>query len=259
MNGIFLVERERVAVRDALPAVECPADGVVVRVRACGICGGDLKHYRESQGPFPVFMGGHEFTGTIVRVGTEATGFAVGDEVIQCYGHHCGRCANCRLGHPSFCLDRRRLSNPGGGFADDVAVVTPEGGAGIFRRPAGFSDLVAAACEPAGCAISVALKARPEPGQWAAVLGLGAIGHFICQTLHAIGLRVIGIDLSANRLRAAQPFCAETVDATARDPVATVREITGGLGADCGFEAVGIEATLGVTLQMTRVGGVVVL
>ena len=259
MNGIFLVERERVAVHDDLRNVECPADGVVVRVRACGICGGELKHYRESQGPYPVFMGGHEFTGTVTGVGAEVSEFEVGDEVIQCYGTHCGKCVNCRLGIPSFCLAQRRLTNPGGGFADFVAVVTPAGGAGLFPRPASFSDVVAAACEPAGCAISAALRSRPEPGQWAAVIGLGAIGHFICQTLHSMGVRVIGIDVNANRIRAAQPYCAETIDSTTRDSIMTVREITGGVGADRSFEAVGIEATLAATLQMTRVGGIALL
>jgi threonine dehydrogenase-like Zn-dependent dehydrogenase len=259
VNGIFLVERERVAVRDELPDAECPPDGVVVRVSACGVCGGDLKRYREFPGPYPMFIRGHEYTGTVVRVGAEAREFAVGDEVIQCYVPHCGTCAHCRLGHPSFCLSGRRLPNPGGGFADFVAAVTPEGGAGLFRKPADFSDVVAAACEPAGCAISAALRSRPEPGQWAAVVGLGPIGHFICQTLHFMGLKVIGIDISANRIRAAEPFCAETVDSTTQDPIATVREITEGLGADRSYEVVGIEATLGAALQMSRVGGIVVL
>jgi threonine dehydrogenase-like Zn-dependent dehydrogenase len=259
MQGIVLLERQRVAVRHDLPEAECPPDGVVVRVRACGICGGDLKVYREWNGPFPKFLGGHEFTGEIVRVGSEVSQFRAGDEVIQCFGPHCGQCVNCRNGSYSFCLARRQLTNSGGGFAELVSVVTPEGGAGLFHRPATFSDAMAAACEPASCAISAALRSQPEPGNWAAVVGLGAIGHFICQTLHSMGVKAIGIDVSDNRLNAAAPYCVETINSNRREPVASVLEITGGIGVDRSYEAVGIEATLAATLQMTRVGGVAVL
>ena len=204
-------------------------------------------------------MGGHEFTGTIAGIGTDVSDFAIGDEVIQCYGPHCGRCKNCRNGSPSFRLERRRLPNAGGGFADFVAVLTPDGRAGLFYKPTGFPDVVAAACEPAGCAISASLRGSPEPGHWAAVVGLGAIGHFVCQTLHSMGVHVIGIDVSADRIRAADPFCDEAVDSSACDPVATVFEITAGLGADRSYEAVGISSTQAATLQMTQVGGIAVV
>ncbi len=74
-----------------------------------------------------------------------------------------------------------------------------------------------------------------------------------------MGVRVIGIDVSENRLHAARPFCRELVNSTLNDPVATVVEITGEIGVDQAYEVVGIEATLTAALQMTRVSGTTVL
>jgi L-iditol 2-dehydrogenase len=259
MQAVFLDAPSSIGVRDSLAAPECPPDGVLLRVRACGICGGDLKPYRYHAGPFPHLIRGHEYAGEVVEVGAEVATFRPGDAVVQCFGNFCGLCTNCRLGSPNFCTGVPRLANAGGGFAELVATRTPAGGCGLFAKPPELSFAHAAVCEPADCAVGAALRGQPEAGQWAAVVGLGAMGHFIAQALHAFGLRVIGIDVSPNRRAAARPFCAEVVDSSALDPVAAVREITGGVGADRAYEVVGIEPTLAAALQMTRMSGVAVL
>jgi threonine dehydrogenase-like Zn-dependent dehydrogenase len=86
---------------------------------------------------------------------------------------------------------------------------------------------------------------------------LGAIGHFTAQVLSGMGVRVV--DVSANRRRAARPYCHEVIDPARDDPVATVTEITGGVGVDQAYEAVGGEAALAATLRITRAGGTNVL
>lgn len=204
-------------------------------------------------------MGGHEYSGEVARVGPEVSSFRVGDAVVFCFGNFCGVCANCRLGSPNFCLEKRPLANAGGGFAESVGVLTPAHGCGLYRKPESLSFAHAAIAEPAGCGIAAVERGTSRPGQWAAVIGLGAIGHFICQALFGMGVRVIGIDLSYNRLRAARPFCCEVVDPARTDPVATVVEITGGVGVDQAYEAVGADATLTAAFRMTRVGGTTVL
>jgi threonine dehydrogenase-like Zn-dependent dehydrogenase len=204
-------------------------------------------------------MGGHEYAGEVVQVGARVTTFGVGDATTFCFGNFCGLCTNCRLGSPNFCLEKRPLANAGGGFAEYMAVLTPVHGCGLFHKPENLSFAHAAVAEPAGCGIAAVERGRSRPGQWAAVVGLGAIGHFTCQALFGIGVRVIGIDISENRLRAARPFCREVIDSTRDDPVATVMELTGGVGVDQAYEAVGAEATLTAALQMTRVSGTTVL
>src|SRR5262249_57177251 len=85
VKGVFLVARERAAVADALVRPEPPPGGVVLRVRGGGICGGDLKTYRSYAGPFPRFMGGHEYAGEVVRVGAGIAAFRVGDTAVLCF------------------------------------------------------------------------------------------------------------------------------------------------------------------------------
>ena len=259
MRGVFLVEPGRVADAEGLAHPECPPHGVVLRVRAGGICGGDLSRYRHHDGPFPWFMGGHEYSGEVAQVGAEGSPFSVGDAAVFCFGNFCGLCANCRLGSTGYCLEKRPLAHAGGGFAEYVAVLTPARGCGLYRKPKDLSFSHAAVAEPAGCAVSAVERRQSKAGQWAAVVGLGAIGHFTCQALSGIGVRVIGIDLNAKRLDAARPFCRETINSSGADPVATVMEITGGVGVDQAYEAVGAEGTLAAALHMTRVGGTTVL
>jgi alcohol dehydrogenase len=259
MRAAFLDAPQRIGVRAALPAAECPADGVLLRVRANGVCGGDVKSYRYHPGPYPVFMRGHEYTGEVVQVGADVATFRPGDAVVRCFASFCGLCTNCLLGSPNFCTGVPPLTSAGGGFAEHVASRAPARGSGLFPKPADLSFAHAAVCEPADCAIGAALRGSPAPGQWAAVIGLGGIGHFIAQILHALGVRVIGVDTSRNRLAAAGPFCAEIVDSSGVDPIAAVKEITGGVGADRAYEVVGIEPTLAAALQLTRMSGTVVL
>jgi L-iditol 2-dehydrogenase len=259
MQGVFLTDQQQIAIHDVLAAPECPPDGVLIRLRACGVCGGDLKRYRYFEGPYPNFMGGHEYAGEVIEGGPDVRGFQPGDRVANCFGNFCGLCTNCLLGSPNFCTGIPRLRNAGGGFAEFVARLTPERGCGLFRLPEDLSFEHAAVCEPADCAIGAALRGRPEVGQWAAVVGLGAMGHFVSQTLFGLGVKVIGIDVSENRLRAATPFCAEVVNSSTQEPVAAVREITGGIGVDRAYEVVGIEPTFAAALQMTRMGGTAVL
>ena len=259
MKGIFLVERGRVVDSEGLAYPECPSDGVVLRIKAGGICGGDLSRYRHHEGPFPWFMGGHEYAGEVCEVGSEVPTFRVGDAAVFCFGNFCGVCANCRLGSPNFCVEKRSLANAGGGFAEFIAVRTPAQGCGLYHKPGSLSFADAAVAEPAGCAIGAVERGRSRPGQWAAVVGLGAIGHFACQVLFGLGVRAIGIDVSDHRLRAAQPYCREAINPTRVDPIGTVMEITGGVGVDQAYEAVGVEATLTAALQMTRVSGTTVL
>lgn len=259
MRGVFLAQRSEIEVRDEVAPPQCPPDGVLIKVRACGICGGDLKPYRYHEGPFPHFMRGHEYSGEVVAVGAAVTAFRPGDAVVRCHGDFCGLCPNCLVGSPNFCTGLPRLDNPGGGFAELLATRTPARGGGLYRKPAELSFEHAAVCEPADCALGAALRGNPQPGHWAAVVGLGAMGHFVAQTLHGMGVRVIGVDVSDNRLKAAAPFCRELVNSGQQDAVAAVKEITGGVGADRSYEVVGIEPTFAAAIQMTRMSGTTIL
>ncbi|RVB08137.1 Zn-dependent alcohol dehydrogenase, partial [Mesorhizobium sp. M7A.F.Ca.CA.004.05.1.1] len=99
-----------------------PAPGeVVLRVAACGICGSDL-HITEDPVPFGIeagFVLGHEFSGDIVAVGSEATGLRIGDRVAVAPMRGCGHCEACERGDPARC---REMELIGGGYAQYATV-----------------------------------------------------------------------------------------------------------------------------------------
>lgn len=233
---------------------------VLIKVKACSICGGDIKIYksvrekiREIDTPFP--LKGHEWSGEIVEVGSKITDFRAGDRVARCFANYCGFCINCRLGMPNFCIGIEHEEHSGG-FAEFVKFyIPPSGGRGLYKIPEGISYEEAALAEPGTCAIGAVLKANVNPGDFVAVIGLGGLGQLITQRLSAYGGYTIGIDINENKLARASKWCKYVINSSLEDPVEKVKEITQGVGADIVFEVVGIETTWIQAIEMLRMGG----
>ncbi|MGQ9631314.1 MAG: zinc-dependent alcohol dehydrogenase [bacterium] len=260
MRGLFLMGPESVGVRE-MDDPQIRGDEVLVRVKACGICGGDIKRYRLSRGPseFPQFLGGHEFSGEVVEVGGDVEGFEAGDRVANCFANYCGFCLHCRLGRENFCIGLGRRQYNSGGFAERTTCYVPSKGRGLHKIPEGIDYKQAALAEPGTCAVHAALKANASPGDFVAVLGLGGLGQMIAQILASQRARVIGIDIQADKCRIASKFCENVIDASKDEPIGVAREITGGVGPDIVLEVVGVEETLTQAVEMIRLGGRLVL
>jgi S-(hydroxymethyl)mycothiol dehydrogenase len=226
---------------------------VVVAVRACGVCHTDL-HYREGaiSDRFP-FLLGHEAAGVVDAVGEGVDDLGVGDFVVLAWRAPCGTCRSCRRGRPWYCFDSANARQPmtlGDGTPLSAAL-----GIGAFAD----KTLVAA-----GQAVKVDPRARPEAagligcgvmagfgaavntggvgwGDTVAVLGCGGVGDAAIAASALAGARtVIAVDVDERKLEWARRFGAtHTVNATGRDVVEAVRELTGGHGADVVIEAVG--------------------
>ena len=226
---------------------------VVVAVRACGVCHTDL-HYREGaiSDRFP-FLLGHEAAGVVDAVGEGVGDLGVGDYVVLAWRAPCGTCRSCRRGRPWYCFDSANARQPmtlGDGTPLSAAL-----GIGAFAD----KTLVAA-----GQAVKVDPRARPEAagligcgvmagfgaavntggvgwGDTVAVLGCGGVGDAAIAASALAGARtVIAVDVDERKLEWARRFGAtHTVNATGRDVVEAVRELTGGHGADVVIEAVG--------------------
>lgn len=171
--------------------VEGPAAGeVLVAVGAGGICGSDQHYY--SQGGIgvirvrePIILG-HEAAGTIVELGEEVEGFAVGDRVAMNPSHPCGTCMYCDQGLYNHCLDMRfkgsaaRLPHEQGLFRDLVAI-----GAGQCHKVAEGITIEEAACsEPLSVCLHARAKAGDLTGRSVLVTGSGPIG-VLCAALAA--------------------------------------------------------------------------
>jgi S-(hydroxymethyl)mycothiol dehydrogenase len=225
----------------------------LVRVQACGVCHTDL-HFREGAvaARFPVLLG-HEAAGVVEAVGAEVAGLAPGDQVVLAWRAPCGRCRSCVRGRPWHCFDSRTASRAP--TLGDGTPLTPALGIGAFADLALVAAGQAVKVDPAvppeaacliGCGVmtgfgAVVNTAGVRAGDTVAVFGCGGVGDAAIHAAALAGARkVIAVDLDGRKLAwAAELGATDLVDASQVDPVATIRELTGGFGADVTVEAVG--------------------
>lgn len=259
-----------------------PEDGeVLVRIRACGVCHSDLHAIvgaRAAGQPLPVpTLLGHEAAGVVEDVGAGVTSVKPGDHVIMAFHPSCGKCFYCVRGQPQICErtdypDRRatgqrpRLKLGGkpvnqgigvGGFAEYTCM--PEGGVVKVRNDAPLETVCLIGCGVTTGIGAALWTAKVEAGSDVAVIGVGGVGLNIIQGARLASARkIIAIDLLDNKLEMARQFGAtHVVNASKEDPVAKVRELTGGY-LDYAFEAIGLPATVEQAFQMVRPGGTAV-
>ncbi len=264
-----------------------PAAGeVMVRMAASGVCRSD-HHLVTGVTPHPMpVVCGHEGSGVVDTVGAGVTRVAPGDHVVLSWAPSCGSCFYCTHGVPAQCdtflepvwngtmidgTTRLALASVGAApvpvyhyaalasFAE--AVVVPE--SCCVRIP---SDVPLEAAALVGCCVATGVGAvlnrgRVQQDETVAVFGCGGVGISIIQGALLSGAgRVIAVDVDAARRELAMRFGAtDVLDASASDPVETIRAMTDGRGADVTFEAIGRPDVMAQALEAARRGGRVVL
>lgn len=263
MKALVLTEYKKFELQD----VPVPALGrgeVLVRVMACGICGSDVHGMDGSSGRRrpPIIMG-HEAAGVVESVGEGVTAWNRGDRVTFDSTVYCGQCGYCREGQINLCNERRVLGvsceeyRRHGAFAEYVAL--PE--RILYRLPEGVPFEHGAMVEPYSIALHALRLGRVSLNDTVVVVGAGMIGLALLQAARHTGCReLVAVDVAAERLRLAER-CGATrvIDAGKEDAVGVVQGLTGNRGADVAFEAVGMSATVDLTLRCLRKGGVAVL
>jgi L-iditol 2-dehydrogenase len=263
MKALLLSEYKKLNVVD-MPTPEIGDEDVLVRVRACGICGSDIHGYDGSTGRrIPPLVMGHEAAGVIERAGTAVRGFEAGDRVTFDSTVSCGKCNFCRDGQINLCDNRTVLGvscgdyRRHGAFAEYVSVPARI----LYKLPDGLPFERAALIEAVSIAVHAVSRHVPKPDDAVLVVGSGMIGVLVVQVLRAKGCRnIIAVDVDADKLALAMRVGAtRTLDAKDIDVPAAVRELTGGQGADASFEVVGHGATVMNAIRSLRKGGTVVL
>ncbi|MBO0848217.1 MAG: alcohol dehydrogenase catalytic domain-containing protein [Pseudonocardia sp.] len=250
------------------PVPEPGPHQVLVRVAMCGTCGTDLKifdgHFPQTP-PFGEFTPGHEWTGTVVALGEGVDEFAAGDRVCIEVHAGCGRCDNCVVGRYTACLNYAR---PGKG--QRASGITVDGGfaqyavhdvKALYKMPSSVSFEDAVLITTAGTGLyGIDVAGGYMAGQDVVVVGPGPIGLMTVQLCKALAAgRVILVGTRESRLRLGAELGAdETINVGEVDPVARVRELTGGEGADWVLEASGGPSVPGQCLEMTKRGGRIV-
>ncbi len=261
--------------------IEEPRAGeVLVRVSHCGVCHSDLSI---ANGTFPIMAPtvlGHEAAGVVEAVGDGVTELAPGDKVVLTPAPACNACYWCVRGEYGCCVNNAGIST---GMLSDGRTPLSRNGAPVLRGVGlgGFAEKVITPVTGAikvpddtpleiacviGCAVQTGVgavlnTARVPEGATVLVVGAGGIGVAIAQGARLAGAtRIIVSDpVAARRETALRLGATDVIDPNAHDVPARVHALTGGIGVDDAFDAVGSGATIETCIWSTRSGGTTVM
>jgi L-iditol 2-dehydrogenase len=209
------------------PAPEAGPGEIVIRTRACGICGTDLMAwYQDSKAPVVL---GHEPVGDVVQVG-EGAPFALGDRVFVHHHVPCLECDLCRRGRDTLCETFRRTRIDPGGLAEFIRVPAENTALDVHRLPDDMSDEAGTLIEPLACILRGQRLAGVGEGSRVVIVGAGSMGLMEAELAFVLGARaVVVIEPNAARRPAAAGLGATVLPSCDE---AAVREALGGHLAD---------------------------
>jgi len=240
-----------------LPKPSAGTGEVLIRVRACGLCGTDIAKYRHCLVEPPVVLG-HEVAGDIEEVGAGVSGFKKGDRVVLLHHIPCFVCDYCRHGHHTMCEAFRPSNIEPGGFAEFLRVASASVAKSMQIIPDDLSYEAASMAESTACCLRGILRCNIRPGDSVAVIGAGPAGLILAQLARTVGAaKIVVTDLVQRRLDAALELGAdEAVNVSSEDPAQRVKDLTYG-GPDVVIVAVGSPKAQEQALLMAKKGSVV--
>jgi propanol-preferring alcohol dehydrogenase len=204
---------------------------ILVHIQACGVCHTDLH---AAHGDWPVkpklpLIPGHEGVGIIEEIGEGVTHLKVGDRVgIPWLYSACGHCEYCLTGRETLCLDQQNSGySVDGGYAEYCVAAADY----VVKVPDNLSFIEAAPLFCAGVTTYKALKVSGvKPGEWVAIFGVGGLGHLGVQYAKVMGMNVVAIDTSDEKMELAKQLGADkTVNALKEDAADWIQKEIGGV------------------------------
>ena len=237
---------------------------VLVRVKACGICGSDVHGYTGKTGRrIPPIIMGHEAAGVVEAVGRNVQNVTAGERITFDSTVYCNQCSACRQGRVNLCQNRKILGVSTPAFRRDGAmaeyVVVPWWI--TYRLPDAVSFEEAALIEPASVSLHAARITPIDVNDVVVVVGAGQIGLFAIQAVRVKGAgTIIALDMREERLTLARQLGADvTINPGTTNVAAEMRRAVGHPDADAVLEAVGTEASVQLAMDLTKLGGHVTL
>jgi len=238
-----------------------PGD-ILVKMRACGICGSDVEKVFGKYGQ-PSMRLGHEPAGTIAEVGSEISNFSVGDRVfthhhVACYSDDCHECNH---GNETMCQKYYESNLEPCGLADEYIV--PEWNVkhgGVLKIPDSMSFEEAAMIEPLACCIRAWNKFTHKNNDSVAILGIGPTGimHALLAKLYGIG-KIFCLDLNEFRLDFAKKFETITINSGNTNALEQIKSETANQGVDVVIVATSSLNALKDAVSFVRKGGTIVM
>jgi L-iditol 2-dehydrogenase len=263
MKALLLSAYKQLDIVD-MPVPKPAEDELLIRIKACGICGSDVHGYDGSTGRrLPPIVMGHEAAGIVASVGAAVSTFHPGDRVTFDSTVYCGKCFFCLRGQVNLCDDR-----------EVIGVSTP-----AFRRMGAFAEFVtvpariayplpdnmpfphAAMIEAVSVAVHAVSLTPIALDDTVVVVGAGMIGLLTLQAVRLAGAgRIFVVDVDDTRLELARSLGAtNTLNSRSADVTPRIIEQTMGRGADAALECVGSTIPVKLALDSVRKGGTVTL
>ena len=216
-----------------VPDPVVPQDGVVVEVKASGLCRSDWHGWQGHDADIRTLphIPGHEFAGVIAAVGPDSRRWRIGERVTTPFALGCGTCVYCLAGDQQVCENQFQpgFSGPGS-FAEFVALPFADGNLVRLPDEMEFVDAAALGCRFVTAFRGIAKQARLRAGEWVAVHGCGGVGLSAVMIARAFGANVIGVDVADEKLALAREAGAShTFNAAAvPDVPQAIRGLTAG-------------------------------
>jgi L-iditol 2-dehydrogenase len=247
-----------------LPVPKPADDELLIRIRACGICGSDVHGYDGSTGRrLPPVVMGHEAAGIVESVGSAVEDFRQGDRVTFDSTVYCGKCFYCQRGQINLCDNREVIgvSTPvfrrNGAFAEFVTVPARI----AYHLPDSMSFSHAALIEAVSVAVHGVSLTPIALEDTVVVVGAGMIGLLTLQAVRLAGAgKVLVLDVDDTRLEMARSLgSSKTINSRGGDVIPQILAETNGRGADAALECVGNAVTVKLAIDSVRKGGAVTL
>ncbi|BDH55775.1 zinc-binding dehydrogenase [Tsukamurella sp. PLM1] len=277
MRGVYFKGNRELEVTDFPDPTPGPGE-VVVRIKASGLCGSDLKFYRDPPEEalkalgfkdfsergiteVPKIVAGHEPCGVIEELGpgVDPRAWSVGDRVMVFHYKGCGYCDSCRTGWSQLCVQGATIygATAHGGHAEYIVV--PAETLVTLPDSISFSAGAAIACGT-GTAFGAIKRGNITGHDTVLIAGAGPIGQAAIQFTKALGCKVIVTDVTADKLSTAARLGADYVlDSTKVDVVDAVKDLTKGRGASAAIDTSGVPAARKAATRALGTWGRIVL
>ncbi len=261
MKAVVFRGAGRIACED-VPYPDLPPNGVILKVTACGICGGDLRAYKHglrTEREWQIL--GHEISGVVAEVGADVHDYKVGDRLAVAADVSCHACFYCKRAYFNLCEDWKLIGlDYPGGMAEYMLLPEAILRRGIVHRiPASLSDQRSALAEPASSVIWAQKDLDVQPGDVVAIIGDGPIGALHAQVARLRGAKPVMIGITGPRLdmfiNNPRLGAWHVLDNLTQDVIAEVKALTGGRGADVAIVANPFKETQAQAVNMVRKRG----
>jgi L-iditol 2-dehydrogenase len=250
---------------ETVPVPTIGAGELLVRIHTCGICGTDLKKILTGSHSAPRIFG-HEMAGQVVAMGEGVDNFTIGDRVMVFHHIPCGECYYCQKKVFAQCPVYKKVGATagfepsGGGFAEYIRVMDWIVRKGVVKIPDQVSYEQASFIEPVNTCMKAMETLRLQPGETVLVVGQGPIGVMLAVLARRAGTTVVTSDLHPQRLKISESYGLQhNVNAGTADPMARVRELTDGRGADAVILATAGNSLIRPAIDAARPGGRIML